>query len=249
MGQPFQHFPWQLKCLSLFIHQAFEAEEPAVELELEAHKGLSQPEPEPEQISENQHPETSITQDQDSAPLLPSPDPLSGPASGLSDNPDILDIQDNIPNRQDIITSRSFSSFHKSLSVCLLCQLSVKIATKNCLFCCVWLFCCLRCAVHCFRLQHAIRVPLKYSCFPWCLPANKRTTLVVVLFQCFRWCIWRSCTRSQWFWPAPSSLWRRGQSIWWWKVGTVNPLPYLVNKKINTIHLSCIVVKLGLWLK
>ncbi|XP_036939910.1 SUN domain-containing ossification factor-like isoform X1 [Acanthopagrus latus] len=78
--------------------EAFEAEEPAVELELEAHKGLSQPEPEPEQISENQHPETSITQDQDSAPLLPSPDPLSGPASGLSDNPDILDIQDNIPN-------------------------------------------------------------------------------------------------------------------------------------------------------
>lgn len=131
MGRPFQHFPWQLKYISLFIKQAFEAEEPAVEVELEAHKGLSQPEPEPEQISENQHSETSITQDQDSAPLLPSPDPLSVPAAGLRDNPAILDIQDNIPNRQDIITSRPFSSFYKSLSVRLICQLSVKIATTK----------------------------------------------------------------------------------------------------------------------
>ncbi|XP_073347557.1 SUN domain-containing ossification factor-like isoform X2 [Pagrus major] len=78
--------------------EAFEAEEPAVEVELEADKGLSQPEPEPEQNSENQHPETSITEDQDPAPLLPSPDPVSGPAAGLRNNPDILDIQDNIPN-------------------------------------------------------------------------------------------------------------------------------------------------------
>lgn len=105
MGQPFEHFPQQLKYLSLFIHQAFEVEEPTVEVELEADKGISQSEPEPEQSSENQHPETSITQDQDSASPLPSSDPPSGSAAELKDNPNIHNVQDNIQNRQDIITS------------------------------------------------------------------------------------------------------------------------------------------------
>ncbi|XP_044076841.1 SUN domain-containing ossification factor-like isoform X2 [Siniperca chuatsi] len=78
--------------------EAFEVEEPAVEVELEADKGISQPEPEPEQSSENQHPDTSITQDQDSASLLPSSDHVDGFAAELKDNPNILNLQDNLPN-------------------------------------------------------------------------------------------------------------------------------------------------------
>lgn len=83
-------------------------EEPAVEVELEADKGFSQPEPEPEQISENQHPKASISQNQDSASLQSSSEPLPGYAAELKDNPNILNLQDDIPNRQDIITSRLF---------------------------------------------------------------------------------------------------------------------------------------------
>ncbi|XP_049888863.1 SUN domain-containing ossification factor-like isoform X2 [Epinephelus moara] len=83
--------------------EAFEAEEPAVEEELEADKGISQPEPEPEQSSENQHPETSITPDQ--ASLLPSSHPVSELAAELEDNANTINLQDNIPDKQDIITN------------------------------------------------------------------------------------------------------------------------------------------------
>lgn len=78
---------------------AFEVEEPVVEAAVETDKGNSQPEPEPEHSSENQRPETSITQDQDSTSLLPSPEPVSGFAADLKDDPGILNLQDvNIPN-------------------------------------------------------------------------------------------------------------------------------------------------------
>ncbi|KAL7386914.1 hypothetical protein ABVT39_015507 [Epinephelus coioides] len=83
--------------------EAFEAEETAVEEELEADKGISQPEPEPEQSSENQHPETSITPDQ--ASLLPSSHPVSELAAELEDNANTINLQDNIPDKQDIITN------------------------------------------------------------------------------------------------------------------------------------------------
>ncbi|XP_070701935.1 SUN domain-containing ossification factor-like [Pempheris klunzingeri] len=78
--------------------EAFEVEESTVEEELEADKVISQPEPEPEQSSANHHPETPIAQDQDSASLLPSTDPVSGFAAELKDNPIIPNFQDNIPN-------------------------------------------------------------------------------------------------------------------------------------------------------
>ncbi|KAF1383452.1 hypothetical protein PFLUV_G00132040 [Perca fluviatilis] len=76
--------------------EAFEVEEPIVEEEMEADKGISQPEPETEQSPENPNPETSITQDQDSASLLPSSDPVSDVAAELEDNANILYLQDNI---------------------------------------------------------------------------------------------------------------------------------------------------------
>ncbi|XP_032386475.1 SUN domain-containing ossification factor isoform X1 [Etheostoma spectabile] len=76
--------------------EAFEVEEPIVEEEMEADKGISQPEPETEQSSENQNPETSISQDQDSASLLPSAEPVSDFAAKLEDNSNILNLQDNI---------------------------------------------------------------------------------------------------------------------------------------------------------
>lgn len=90
-------------------------EEPTAEEELEADKEISQPEPEPEQSSENQLPETPIAQDQDSPSLVPSSDAVSGFAAELKDNPNILNLQDNIPNRQDIITSRLiWEKWHKN---------------------------------------------------------------------------------------------------------------------------------------
>lgn len=107
----------------MFIHQAFEAEEPTVEEELEADKGISQPEPEPEQNSEYQQPETSVTQDQDSVPLLPLSDPVPEFAAELEDHSNALNLQDNIPDRQDISTSslivfsqERFSSFNLSVN-------------------------------------------------------------------------------------------------------------------------------------
>ncbi|XP_054481085.1 SUN domain-containing ossification factor-like isoform X2 [Anoplopoma fimbria] len=82
--------------------EAFEVEQPDVEEELEADKGILQPEPEPEQISENQHPEASITLDQDSASLLPSSHPVSEFAAELEDNSNTHNLQEikkNIPDR------------------------------------------------------------------------------------------------------------------------------------------------------
>lgn len=76
--------------------EAFEVEE-AVE-ESEVDKRVSQPEQEPEQNCESQNSETPITQDQKAASLLPSSDPLTDSAAELKENPDILNIQDNIPN-------------------------------------------------------------------------------------------------------------------------------------------------------
>lgn len=78
--------------------EAFEVEELAVEEELEADKGISQPEPEPEQSSENQHPDAPIPLDQDSASLLPSSTPVSDFAAELEDNSNILNLQYNIPD-------------------------------------------------------------------------------------------------------------------------------------------------------
>lgn len=100
----------------MFIHQAFEVEELAVEEELEADKITSQPESESQQSSENQHPETSITPDQDSASLLPSSHFVSEFAAELEDNSNTHNLQDNIPDGQD-------NFFHKSRLVNLVCQL------------------------------------------------------------------------------------------------------------------------------
>uniref|UniRef100_A0A3P8RK37 SUN domain-containing ossification factor n=1 Tax=Amphiprion percula TaxID=161767 RepID=A0A3P8RK37_AMPPE len=74
--------------------EAFETEEPAVEVELEAEKRISQS----EQIIEYQHPETSVTQDQDSASVLPSPDSVSGLSVDNKEDPSIPSPQDNTPN-------------------------------------------------------------------------------------------------------------------------------------------------------
>lgn len=79
--------------------EAFEVEEPAGEEELETDKDISQPEPEHEQSSENQHPETSITADEDSASLLPSSHPASEFVAVLEDDSNPHNPQDNIPDR------------------------------------------------------------------------------------------------------------------------------------------------------
>lgn len=81
-------------------------DEPTIEVELEAVKGLSQPEPEPEQGSENLNIVASIAQDQESALPLPSSDSVSGSAAELKDNPNIPDLQDDIPTRQAFISSK-----------------------------------------------------------------------------------------------------------------------------------------------
>ncbi|XP_042353515.1 SUN domain-containing ossification factor-like isoform X2 [Plectropomus leopardus] len=75
--------------------EAFEAEELAVEEELEENT-VSQSELEHEQSSENQHPETFVIQDQ--TPPLPSSEPVSDFAAELEDNSDTLNLQDNIPD-------------------------------------------------------------------------------------------------------------------------------------------------------
>ncbi|XP_047446333.1 SUN domain-containing ossification factor-like isoform X2 [Mugil cephalus] len=74
--------------------EAFETEEPTVEAELEADKGIS----EAAESSEYQHPEASFAQDQDSASRLPSPDSVSDfSAPENKDDPSIFNIQDNTP--------------------------------------------------------------------------------------------------------------------------------------------------------
>ncbi|XP_056248064.1 SUN domain-containing ossification factor-like isoform X1 [Seriola aureovittata] len=78
--------------------EAFEVEESTVEAEIEADRDISQSEPEIEPSSENQHHETTGIQDQDSAALLPSSNPVSDFAAELKDSPSILNLQDNIPN-------------------------------------------------------------------------------------------------------------------------------------------------------
>lgn len=118
-------------------------EEPAAE----ADKGISQPEPEPEQISENHHPQASVTQNQDSASLLSTPEPLSDYAAELKDDPNILDLQDNVPDRQDIITSRFFK---KGCSLHLTCHLFLqisKVALTIFLMCVEFFY------VHCVNVQ------------------------------------------------------------------------------------------------
>ncbi|KAM7378945.1 hypothetical protein PAMP_004533 [Pampus punctatissimus] len=77
--------------------EAFEVDEPTIEVELEEAKRLSQHDPEPEQGSENLNIEASITQDQESALLLPSSDLVSDFAAEFKDNPNIPDLQDNTP--------------------------------------------------------------------------------------------------------------------------------------------------------
>ncbi|XP_040000081.1 SUN domain-containing ossification factor-like isoform X2 [Xiphias gladius] len=78
--------------------QTFEVEEPTIEAEVEADNKISQSEPDPEPKSDYQHHETSVIQDQDSADLLPSSDPISGFAAEFKDNPSIPNLQNNIPN-------------------------------------------------------------------------------------------------------------------------------------------------------
>lgn len=74
--------------------------ESTAEAEEEADQEMLQSQPKPELSSENQHHETFVIQEQDSAALLPSPDPVSAVAAELKDNPNILNIQDSsIPNR------------------------------------------------------------------------------------------------------------------------------------------------------
>ncbi|XP_037314957.2 SUN domain-containing ossification factor-like isoform X2 [Pungitius pungitius] len=82
--------------------EAFEVEEPAGEEKLETDEGISQPEWEHEQSSENPHPDTSITADEDSASQLPSSQLASEFAADLDDNSNPHNThnpQDNIPDR------------------------------------------------------------------------------------------------------------------------------------------------------
>ncbi|XP_063742504.1 SUN domain-containing ossification factor-like isoform X2 [Eleginops maclovinus] len=77
--------------------KAFEGGEPSVEEDLKPDIEISPPEPEPEQILENPHPETSATQDQDSAALLASSEPVSDTAAEPEDNSNILNLQESTP--------------------------------------------------------------------------------------------------------------------------------------------------------
>ncbi|KAK2895604.1 SUN domain-containing ossification factor-like isoform X2 [Channa argus] len=74
--------------------EQYSEEEATVELELEVDKDIIQP----ETISENLYHETSVTEDQVSSPLLPSPDPVSVFADEFKDNPSIFNLQDSVPN-------------------------------------------------------------------------------------------------------------------------------------------------------
>lgn len=71
--------------------------------ELEEVRGISQPEPEPEQNSENQPAESSITEEKQHVPLLPSSE-LNLEVS--AEPVDTFNPQENTPNRQDDVTSR-----------------------------------------------------------------------------------------------------------------------------------------------
>nr|XP_012779005.2 SUN domain-containing ossification factor isoform X2 [Maylandia zebra] len=72
---------------------AFEADESAAEVELEADKGISQP----EHSSESQHIEISVTQDQEHASPPPSPDSVAAFSAETNDSPSKVNLQDSIP--------------------------------------------------------------------------------------------------------------------------------------------------------
>ncbi|XP_030608044.1 SUN domain-containing ossification factor isoform X3 [Archocentrus centrarchus] len=76
-----------------YAKQTFEAEEPAVEVELEADKGIS----DPEHSSESQHTEISVTRDQEHASPLPSPDSATGFSAETNDSPNTVNLEDGIP--------------------------------------------------------------------------------------------------------------------------------------------------------
>lgn len=81
--------------------------------EEEEDKEILQSEPKPEPSSENQHHETSVVQEQDSAARVPSPDPV---AAELKDK-SILNLQDSIPNRQAFIQNVLFLTFSLSFVI------------------------------------------------------------------------------------------------------------------------------------
>ncbi|XP_041848143.1 SUN domain-containing ossification factor-like isoform X2 [Melanotaenia boesemani] len=71
--------------------EAFEVEEPVEEVELEPDRILQ-----PEESSQYQHPETSISQDPESAPLQLSPDSVDSAAN--KDDPSVPNLQEEVPN-------------------------------------------------------------------------------------------------------------------------------------------------------
>ncbi|XP_034071266.1 SUN domain-containing ossification factor-like isoform X2 [Gymnodraco acuticeps] len=78
--------------------EAFGEEELTADGEWKHEKDISLPETEPEQISENPPPETSATQDQDSAPPLAPSDPGSDITVEPEDNSNILNLQESAPD-------------------------------------------------------------------------------------------------------------------------------------------------------
>lgn len=96
----------------VFIHQAFEADESAAEVELEADKGISQP----EHSSESQHIEISVTQDQEHASPPPSPDSVAAFSAETNDSPSKVNLQDSIPKGQvTVVKSHCWCLFHLML--------------------------------------------------------------------------------------------------------------------------------------
>lgn len=78
-------------------------DEPALNLGSEEHGGVSQPDPQSEEGSESPNVDVSIVQDQDSAPLTASSDPISGFSAEVNDGPSIPNVQDSITERQAFI--------------------------------------------------------------------------------------------------------------------------------------------------
>jgi len=109
-------FDWSF--ISLFFRQPFEAELPAVEEELEADRIKSQP----EQTSEEQHLESLVSQDQESAPQQPSPDSVISAMN--KDDPSILNLHEDFPNRQAAFTSTLYENICLAHSLTLVTALS-----------------------------------------------------------------------------------------------------------------------------
>ncbi|XP_010766448.1 proline-, glutamic acid- and leucine-rich protein 1-like, partial [Notothenia coriiceps] len=78
--------------------EAFGEEELTADEEWKHEKDISLPETELEQISENPPPETSATQDQDSAPPLTPSDPGSDITAEPEDNFNVLNLQESTPD-------------------------------------------------------------------------------------------------------------------------------------------------------